>query len=162
MMPAPHRCSVRRDAGRTKADDRFGQVRFVCLPCCRGGEAGAIFQFHVLPPASSSLPDSHLHFHPPYPTPLILPPLHHSVLCMHRMATAACSSHEAAAQMGRTARSCIASRVRTTSLVSLATRTIIGSGWDWTPIRTECYQNSLLIRYPTRWHIGSTHNWSTK
>ena len=118
-MPAPHRCSVRRDAGRTKADDRFGQVRFVCLPCCRGGKAGAIFQFHVLPPAYSSLPDSHLHFHPPYPTPLILPPLHHSVLCMHRMATAACSSHEAAAQMGRTAHSCIASRVRTTSLVSI-------------------------------------------
>lgn len=42
MRAAPHRCSIRRDAGRTKANDRFGEGHAYCCiffarGCCSNG-----------------------------------------------------------------------------------------------------------------------------
>eukprot|EP00960_Hanusia_phi_P051402 760786-Hanusia_phi.AAC.4 len=36
LSAAPHRCCVRRDAGRTKADDRFGDSAYCCIFFARG------------------------------------------------------------------------------------------------------------------------------
>ena len=51
MMAAPTRCSVRRDAGRTHADDRFGEGAYCCVffarGCCSNG-AGCTF-LHRIP-----------------------------------------------------------------------------------------------------------------